>query len=88
MIVLDHSGYKDKMKNSILDPKRASNKNEPLNAQEQTWFRQMTGQLNWAVQGSRPDMVFEMIALSTNLQQGKIEELIKAIKKVNRLKDI
>ena len=88
MIVLDHSGYIDKMKNSILDPKRASNKNEPLNAQEQTLFRQIIGQLNWAVQGSRPDMAFEMIALSTKLQQGKVEDLIRAIKKVNRLKDI
>ena len=88
MIVLDHSGYIDKMKNSILDPKRASSKNEPLNAQEQTLFRQIIGQLNWAVQGSRPDMAFEMIALSTKLQQGKIEDLIRAIKKVNRLKDI
>ena len=88
MIVLDHSGYIDKMKNSILDPKRASNKNEPLNAQDQTLFRQIIGQLNWAVQGSRPDMAFEMIALSTKLQQGKIEDLIRAIKKVNRLKDI
>ena len=33
-------------------------------------------------------MAFEMIALSTKLQQGKIEDLIRAIKKVNRLKDI
>ena len=33
-------------------------------------------------------MAFEMIALSTKLQQGKIENLIRAIKKVNRLKDI
>ena len=88
MIVLDHSGYINKMKNSILDPKRASSKNEPLNAQEQTLFRQIIGQLNWAVQGSRPDMAFEMIALSTKLQQGKIEDLIRAIKKVNRLNDI
>ena len=38
MIVLDHSDYTDKKKNFILDPKRASNKNEPLNAQEHTLF--------------------------------------------------
>ena len=29
MIVLDHSDYIDKIANSNLDPKRASNKNEP-----------------------------------------------------------
>ena len=33
-------------------------------------------------------MAFEMIELSTKLQQSKIEDLIRAIKKVNRLKDI
>ena len=33
-------------------------------------------------------MTFEMIALRTRLKQGKVENLIRAIKKVNRLKDI
>ena len=46
MIVLDHPGYIDKIKNSNLDPKRASNKNETLNAQEQILFRQIIGQSN------------------------------------------
>ena len=33
-------------------------------------------------------MAFEMIALSTKLQQDKVEDIIRAIKKVNRLNDI
>ena len=59
-----------------------------LNEQEQTTYRQIVGQLNWAVQGSRPEMSFDMIQLSTKLKQGKVEDLLRAIKKVNRMKDI
>ena len=44
--------------------------------------------MNWAVQGSRPDMAFELIDLSTKLKQGTISDLARAIKAVNRLKNI
>ena len=64
-IILDHSEYIDNIKNVTIDPKRASENNEPLNERELTLFRQILGQLNWAVQGLRPDMTFDMIAMST-----------------------
>ena len=70
------------------DPGRAGAKNELLHEQEQITYRQIVGQLNWAVQGSRPEMSFDIILLSTKLQQGKVEDLLRAIKKVNRMKDI
>ena len=87
-VILDHSEYIDKMKTEILNPKRASAKHELLNAEEQTTYRQLIGQLNWAVQGSRPDIAFEMIKMSTKLKQGKVEDLTRASKKISRLKDI
>ena len=40
MGILDHSDYIEKVKNKTLDPERASHKNEPLDEQEQTNFRQ------------------------------------------------
>lgn len=87
-IVLDHSNYIDNMKTVTLDPGRASQKNELLNEHEQTLFRQLIGQLNWAVQGSRPDMAYEMIAMSTKLKQAKVGDLVRTIKKISRIKDI
>ena len=87
-IVLDQSDYVNKMKNIIIDPVRASEKNEPLNEDEQTSYRQLIGQLNWAVQGSRPDMAFATIEMSTKLKQGKVCDLVGAIKKISRSKDI
>ena len=48
----------------------------------------MVGQLNWAVQGSRPEMSFGMIQMSTKLKQGRVEDLVRAIKKTNKMKEI
>ena len=87
-IVLDQSDYVNKMKNIIIDPVRASVKNEPLNEDEQTSYRQLIGQLNWAVHGSRPDMAFATIEMSTKLKQAKVCDLVGAVKKISRSKDI
>lgn len=87
-IVLDHSDYVNNMKNVSLDPGRASQKNDFLSEKEQTLFRQLIGQLNWAVQGSRPDMAHEMIVMSTKLKQANVGDLVRAIKKISHTKDI
>ena len=36
---------------------------------------------------SRPDMAFEMINMSTKLKQGTVENLVRVIKKISRMKD-
>ena len=86
-VILDHSEYIERMKNETIDPKRATDKKEILTTQEQKLYRQLVGQLNWAVQGSRPDMAFEMINMSTKLKQGTVENLVRVIKKISRMKD-
>ena len=86
-VILDHSEYIERMKNETVDPKRATDKKEILTTQEQKLYRQLVGQLNWAVQGSRPDMAFEMINMSTKLKQGTVENLVRVIKKISRMKD-
>ena len=87
-IVLDHSDYINNMKKVTLDPGRASQKNDLLSEKEQTLFRQLIGQLNWAVQGSRPDMAHEMIVMSTKLKQANVGDLVQAVKKISHIKDI
>lgn len=72
----------------VIDSTRALNKQDILCPDEQTMYRKLLGQLNWAVQDSRPDMAFEMIDLSTNLKEVNIGDLLRAITAVNRLKDI
>ena len=87
-IILDQSRYVENMKNKAIDPKRAQDKQSKLTSEEQTEYRQLIGQINWAVQGTRPDMAFDQIDLSTKLKEETINDLSMAIKAVNRLKDI
>ena len=63
-------------------------KEDLLTAKEQSTYRQIVGQMNWAVQGTRPDMAFELIDLSTKLKQATVGDLSRAVKTVNRLKDV
>ncbi|CAC5357015.1 unnamed protein product [Mytilus coruscus] len=48
----------------------------------------MVGQLNWAVQGSRPDLAFELVDLSTKLKSALVCDLLRAIKNIGKLQDI
>ena len=65
MITLDQSDYVSDIPVDTISPQRRSDKSSKLNSKEQTSLRSMVGRLNWAVQGSRPDMAFEMIDLRT-----------------------
>ena len=85
-IIMDHSNYMAKLESGAIDPNRAINKSELLSVREQTEFRQLVGRINWAVQGSRPDLAFDMIELSTKLKQGTVADLIRAVKCIGKLK--
>lgn len=86
-IILDQSDYMYNLNSPTLDPRHTTNKSDILNSEEQSLYRQIVGQINWAVQGSRPDLAFEMIAASTKLKQATVGDLTRAIKMLNRLKD-
>ena len=58
----------ENVKNKVTDQKRAQDKQSILTAEEQIEYRQFIGQNNWAVQGTRPDMDFELMDLSTKLK--------------------
>ena len=87
-IVLDQSKYVESIENKAIDSKRVLDKQCLLTFEEQTEYRQIIGKISWVVQGSRPDMAFELIDLSTMLKHGNISDLSRAIKTVNRLKDV
>ena len=49
-------------------------------------FRSDVGNINWITQGTRPDMNFNMIELSTKFQYAKVGHLLEAIKTLNHIK--
>ena len=87
-IILDHSGYITGLDHPRLEPGRTSQRLDELNPKEQTLYRKIVGQLNWAVQGSRPDLAFEMVDMSTKLNKATVGDLVRAIKTIGRLKEI
>ena len=57
-----------------------------LNSEEYSLFRQLVGQINWLANGSRPDVCFPMIDLSTKFNKAHTSHLAAAIKVMKRLK--
>ena len=84
-LVLIHE-YMRGLDDVALSPKRACQMQERLMPAEQTVLRELVGRINWAVQGSRPDMAFEMVELSTKSQGGTVADLNRAMKAICKLK--
>lgn len=87
-IRLDHSDYVMKVNVKHIELGREINQEDILSENEQSLFRQMVGKLNWIVQGSRPDMAFEMVVLSTKLKQAQVKDLKRVSKTIRRLQEI
>ena len=86
-IELDQSNYVKDIQNKVIESKREQDRQSALTTGEQTEYRKLVGQLNWVVQGTRPDLAFELIDFSTKLKEGNISDLSKVIKTVKRLQD-
>ena len=61
-------------------------KNDKLSLTEESTYRSFVGQINWAVHGTRPDLAFEMVDLSTKFKNITVNNLLQAIKAVRKLK--
>ncbi|KAH3775275.1 hypothetical protein DPMN_176676 [Dreissena polymorpha] len=51
-----------------------------ITAEEQSRNRQTIGQINWVVHGTRPDLAFELIDMSTKLKQATVVDLTRTVK--------
>ena len=59
---------------------------QELTRDEYTTLRSVVGKINWVAQGSRPDLAFDMIELSTKLKKAYVSDLTKGIKSIKKLK--
>lgn len=85
-ILMDQKEYMQGLEGVEVSPQRALQKKQLLTSSEQTHLRELVGRINWAVQGSRPDIGFDMVELSTRFHEGKVEDLTRAMKIIRRLK--
>ena len=87
-IMLDQQDYVDSLEVPIIEPKRISQKLDSLTSSENNMCRRVVGQLNWAVQGTHPDLAFELIDLSTKFKNASINDFVKALKSIRKLKQV
>ena len=85
-ISLDQAEYVEGIEIPTLEARRMAQTDEEMTAEELTILRKMTGQLNWTVRATRPDLSFNMIALSTKFKGGLISDLKEAKKAIANLK--
>lgn len=86
-IILDQNEYVEGITVSALSAQRAMQKNEPLNSEEATQFRSLVGSLNWLVQGTRPDLFFQLVDLSTKFKNCTVADLIQVRKLLQKARD-
>ena len=86
-IILDQQAYVDELEVEGLGAQSVGQGDTPLTVKDQRTLRRIVGKINWTVQGSRPDMAFEMVELSTKLQAGCVTDFRRAVKVVCRIKE-
>ena len=85
VIKVSQKSYISEIKIEGLSAERKTNKDSPLNKTEHAEFRKIVGQLNWVARHTRPDIMFDVMELSTRLNKptvGDYKRLVKTIKKI------
>ena len=84
-ITLDQIEYmKERFEPAIL---RGGDNKRPLEKEEMTLLRRLTGKINWAALQTRPDLSYLVLELSTKFKKVELNDLKKANKVINRLAD-
>jgi hypothetical protein len=86
-ILLDQNHYVDNVKLRNLTSQRLSEKRSELDIQEYTMLRSLAGKINWTVQGSRPDLAFDLVEISMKFKKAVVNDLNKAMKALRHLKN-
>ena len=84
-INVSQQDYADKIPVYSLRPERAKESEDDLTEEEKTQLRQMAGQIGWLARGTRPDLTFAQVEMSTKFLNGKVKDLNKAIKAVRKI---
>ena len=84
-ISLHQKPYVSSLEVVAWSPEALKDKKRDLTELEQTDYRSLVGSLNWCVQGSHPDLVFDLVELSMKLKNAKVENYHVEIKDIVKL---
>ena len=85
-VIINQNKYAKDIEEILIDPKRLSNINSPLNEAEKTALRSAIGSLNWLVLQTRPDLAYDVCYLSTSLTHGNVSLLCEANRVIKKAK--
>ena len=85
-IVLTQKKYMDRISACTMSIDRRLLKESALEPLEHEQFRRMVGQLNWAARQTRPDLMFEVLELSIKLTKPCVQDYLRAVKAIQKLK--
>ena len=83
-LVLNQDDYAKSITVENVPANRLSNKSDKLNQLESTQLRSLAGKLNWLVQGTRPDLAFELVELSMQFKKGDVSDWMKGVKAIKK----
>jgi hypothetical protein len=85
-VTLDQCKYIESIDLDEISAHRKSQKSDDLTADEKTEYRSLVGSLNWIAQGSRPDLSYTLIDLSTKFKKSTVADLIQVKQVIHKVK--
>ena len=85
-IIIDQDAYVDSIVEIKVDKSQKVGKDALLTKQELREFHSIIGRLNWIVNHSRPDILFDLRQLSSIVKPATVRDLLFASKLVSKIK--
>ena len=85
-IILQQHGYSSDMKMLNISELRSMRSNDDLSDTERTSLREVSGQLNWLSNQSRPDLSYDVLEMSMSVKKAQVSHLKQANKVIKKAK--
>ena len=86
-IKVDQNEFAAEVEVLDLKPERARNVEDELEIEEKSLLRKIAGKIGWLARGTRPDLIFSQIEMSTKFINGRVKDLNQAAKITRKVKD-
>ena len=86
-IKVDQNEFASEVPVINVKPGRAKDVDDELTDDEKSLLRKIAGKVGWLARGTRPDLVFAQIEMSTKFTNGKVKDLNQAAKVTRKIKD-
>ena len=86
-ITVSQNDYAKEVTSCDIKPDHAKQVDDDLTVEEKSLLRKVAGKLGWLGRGSRPDLSFAQVEMSTRFVNDKVKDLNQAAKAARKVKD-